>query len=134
MRTTLKTLITKKKKTSGSYIRFIDKTQEFMGNTKTKLDSLIKTQEFTRNTKTKLDSLIKHKSSCGTPKPRVKIACNEQKKPHVDWTYIYISHIFLCKILHLCKKKHIYLLQDSLFYLKKFHQFFERKIYQICHI
>jgi hypothetical protein len=61
-----------------------------------------------------LDSLIKHKSSRGTPKPRAKTACNAQK-PHVDWTYIYIRHIFLCKILHLREKKHIYLLQDSFF-------------------
>jgi hypothetical protein len=50
----------------------------------------------------------------GTPKPRAKTTCNVQK-PHVDWTYIYISHIFLCKILHLCGKKHIYLLQGFFF-------------------
>ncbi len=75
---------------------------------------------------------IKHKSSWGTPKPRATMACNVQK-PHVDWTYIYMSHILWCKILRPRNKKHIYLLQDFVF-IKKISPKFEGKNLSNCHI
>jgi hypothetical protein len=60
-----------------------------------------------------------------------KTAWNVQK-PHVDWTYIYISHIFLCNILHLCEEKTYFSFARFLFYLKKIHQNLREKIYQIA--